>query len=48
MIGIYVAITPGQAPQNKKILKKENIEISSIDICGNYKLISTKFSEIFQ
>jgi len=45
MIRIYVAILSGQAPQNENFVN-ENIAISSIDICGNYELICTKFSEI--
>jgi len=34
----------GRPPKIKK-LKNKNIGTSSIDIYGNYKLISTKFSE---
>jgi len=44
MIRIYATITLGQPPKLKKCEKI--IEISSIDICGNYELISTNFSEI--
>jgi len=36
----------GAGPPKLKIMKNENVEILSIDICGNYELISTKFSEI--
>jgi len=36
---------PGADPPKLKILKNKNIEISSVDICDNYELISTKFSE---
>jgi len=46
MIGIYVAIPSGQAPPKLKIVKNEKVEISSMDIYGNYELICTKISEI--
>jgi len=36
----------GAGPPKLKILKNKNIEISLIDICSNYQLISTKLSEI--
>jgi len=36
----------GAGPPKLKIVKNEKIEISSIDIYGNYELICTKFSEI--
>jgi len=37
-------------PPKLNFFLNENVEISSIDkglLCGNYELISTKFSELF-
>jgi len=45
MMRIYVAIPSGQAPKIE-YLKKQNIDILSINICGNYERISTICSEI--
>jgi len=47
MIKINFIITSRTGPPKLPFFEKLEIEISSIDICGNYKPISTTFSENF-
>jgi len=37
--------SPRGRPPKLKFVKNKNIEISSIDICDNYELLSTKLSK---